>query len=641
MFRLSFRFYLFVALSALAAVPVGLLGTYHAYRLRQTSDAAVDQQLRYASVQLSRELGDMLGSIVRSVQTTSRLVEARRSLGQPELEPIVEDQLARWRELISVMVCDLSGTVIAGAPPRKSDGTPFAGSDYSDRGYYREVMRTHEGVISDIIASKLTGLPAIVVAEPVRNPSGRMIAYSAASFEFKRFNEPADRLRRSLRDAVVAVYDDRGHLLLHTGESDPQRRRAALRLPLLAPTHAEVEVRAAQDLDGNDVLAAASSMQRNGLHWNILVFRRVSSIRDEANRSARSTLLFSAVASLIALLVAGLLATFLARPVQLLVHRAVVLGRGDFSTETGKLPRFMPREVWHLVRAFELMVAQLRELLLSLSETQAQMGVAFDELASVSAEQRESVKSQNFALEALEKSAFEIRIRGSAAAARAQEVLGASNHADGLGRQGQQALEVSFKALEDLRQQSVNAQTSLGELLERTDELEAITSTVKDLAERSNVVALNAAIQASKADARGKVFGIVSSEMRLLANESAKETENIRAVLRELSVTIRARVNFGRESSQRTDNSLAHLQTSSERTRELTDLLAETTAAARGIASEVQQQANVIAEVSVALETLRTSMQNTEASSRRAHETALTLKDSSEGLEKLVRRFRL
>jgi len=206
---------------------------------------------------------------------------------------------------------------------------------------------------------------------------------------------------------------------------------------------------------------------------------------------------------------------------------------------------------------------------------------------------------------------LEIRQTSALAATKAKTVAVVTGKAERIAETGQRSLEASIIGLEEIRRQTETIVTTIVDLAERTLRVGEIIETVKDLADQSNVLALNAAIDAAKAGEFGKGFGVVAREIRTLADQSIKATGRIREILLQIQGAIRTAVTITEEGQRRMEASVQEIGTSGENLREMTGIVNESSQAARQIASIVDQQDSGITQISQAIASLSAGMEET------------------------------
>jgi methyl-accepting chemotaxis protein len=135
-----------------------------------------------------------------------------------------------------------------------------------------------------------------------------------------------------------------------------------------------------------------------------------------------------------------------------------------------------------------------------------------------------------------------------------------------------------------------------------------ITLAVKDLASQSNVLSINAAIEAARSGEHGSGFAVVAQEFRKLTDQSLRETVRIGNILEQVRGAVRELVTMSEQGSKQVEGGLEMVKASGESLRELSGIIQENAAAARMIASAVAQQDTGISQVFTAITQLAKGM---------------------------------
>ena len=165
-------------------------------------------------------------------------------------------------------------------------------------------------------------------------------------------------------------------------------------------------------------------------------------------------------------------------------------------------------------------------------------------LSASSDRQNENLSRQAASLLETQVTAEEIRQTSKVAAEKAALVLEMTKHADEIGRSGETAVEQSAGAMTEIRTVAGEIVDKMRELSERARQLGGITDAVKGIADQSNMLAVNAAIEAVRSGEHGKAFGVVAREIRSLADQSIQSTNQARQILQEVDNSVRAAVSI-------------------------------------------------------------------------------------------------
>ncbi|MBN8231801.1 chemotaxis protein [Corallococcus macrosporus] len=246
------------------------------------------------------------------------------------------------------------------------------------------------------------------------------------------------------------------------------------------------------------------------------------------------------------------------------------------------------------------------------------MGQGADELAAVvqqlhtsSEEQTVGISRQAAALRELEQTVEEIRQGSHLTADKARLLAASAESAEAVGRQGGEALERTLTDLAAIRTEVSDMAARILALDERTREVSSIVDDVKTLADQSNMLAINAAIEAVRNGDSGKGFGVVAKEMRRLADQSIRATERIRDVLDGVSMSMREAAQMSEQGQGRVQVSLDAVRNSGAQLQKLAGIIGDTSGSVRQITQAVAQQDSGTHQIAQAIQELSGQMQRT------------------------------
>lgn len=465
----------------------------------------------------------------------------------------------------------------------------------------------------------------------------------APSVEFQDA-DTAKELLASLSSAPGAVYAEaRGPDGARLAAWNPERVPAELLAPAAEPVLLQ---------RGGVQHVAVQVELRSGEHGALALGFSL----EELGQAQRANLVF---ALLLALAVFALgsgaafgLGTVLVRPLRRLAAVARQIAEGDLgAAERGlggpaalraiaEAPGTAHDEVQQLAGAFARMLVTVREVNSALRASAERLSASVGELMSSTGEQKQIVDQQAQALERTVSMAEEFKQASERAAAQADAALQVAARAFELGRSGEASLERTVAGLGEIRGRVEEIAGKIGELGHGTRRIAAIAQTVKDLADQSTVVALNAAIEAAHAGERGRAFAVVARELRKLADESGAGAKSVQAVLSEFTRAMLAAVSITEDGSHRIQDGLGEVSSSGQRLRELTGIVADNAGAMREIAKAVEGQNEAIAHLSDSARSLSTMMQDTVRRIELTNRTAAVVQEVSQVVSEVSRRYR-
>jgi len=282
----------------------------------------------------------------------------------------------------------------------------------------------------------------------------------------------------------------------------------------------------------------------------------------------------------------------------------------------------------------------LREKALAIASSARTVDEVAHELSALVTRHRQVVVTQAGALRQSQQTAQEIKGTSDLASERARSVLSSSEQAEQVGKSSRDAVRSNLEQIGLLHAHASEMAGQMTQLKERAQQIGRITLTVKDLADQSNMVALNAAIEATRAGENGKVFATVAQQIRRLADGSNAAIEQVREVLHDVETAVHQAVNLSKSGLSRAASSIKLAAEHGENLQRLTDIVVSNASSARQISAAVTQQAAGISQIFAALTSLEATMSQsadamvaTETASARAERAALEVGGVMAGYE--------
>jgi methyl-accepting chemotaxis protein len=349
--------------------------------------------------------------------------------------------------------------------------------------------------------------------------------------------------------------------------------------------------------------------------------------------------LVGVAASAVAWLLAWLAARPMVRPLEQLAESAGAIARGDLTRPIGHLQG--QGEIGALAGSFEAMLAGLQATLAELRDATGKLDhEAADILTSVTRQAATSAE-QAAAINQTSTTASEIAQTAKQATEHADSVIQMTQRSEELSQEGLHVVEEAVASSAALGEQVKRIAATMADLSERTLQVGEIISTVKDLAEQSNLLALNASIEASKAGEHGRGFAVVALEMRNLAEQSKAAAGQVRAILSEIQKGAREASTATDEGAKRAVRTVTLSRSAGEAIEGLALVIRESALAARQIANNTRQQTIGVEQMVAAISELSTTINESADGSHRIEQGATTLTRVSRRLGEAVRRYRI
>jgi methyl-accepting chemotaxis protein len=255
-----------------------------------------------------------------------------------------------------------------------------------------------------------------------------------------------------------------------------------------------------------------------------------------------------------------------------------------------------------------------------------------DELASVTAaissaiaEQTGGIDEQSKAITETTATVREVSQTSQQAAEKAQTIVGLSDRAVEVYQEGVEAFNNSTAEINRLDEQVELSAESIVQLATFTQQIGVIVNEVRNLAERSNILALNASIEAARSGESGRGFGVVASEVKQLADKSKRAAAKIQDIISEIQGATNTSVMVAEEASKRVVSATAMIAVLREKIAELAEHLETARQAAKMISSSANQQSIGMEQITVAMTNITEVTDEYIAGNRRTEEAARRL----------------
>ncbi|HSP80977.1 MAG TPA: methyl-accepting chemotaxis protein, partial [Myxococcaceae bacterium] len=296
-------------------------------------------------------------------------------------------------------------------------------------------------------------------------------------------------------------------------------------------------------------------------------------------------------------------------------------------------------EMGDLASGMNRVLERLRQLPRMLQGSASRLLSASIHLSMANESQQQSLSRQAAALQEAQVTSAEIKQTSEMASERAEMVLRVAERAEQLGQNGEAAIEQTLAGMASIREVVEEIQRKLARLERSATQIGSITQTVKSLADRSNMLAVNAAIEAVRSGEHGKGFAVLAREVRALANQSIAATGRIGEVLDEVSLAVQDATSMGDQGAQQISNGLDRLRVSGESLRELSRIAQENMAAVKQIAAAVTQQNTGLSQIFTAIGDLAENMDETLGRLEATQEAAVTLQTVSNEVTEMAEEF--
>lgn len=553
-------------------------------QLSQQTSSDVRNQMRSIALSTSRNISDWITVRSEMMLANENLIANQDNVDRELL------LTKRAGQFLSVYAGFDNGDIAYGD---KSENWP-QGYDPSARTWYQDAINQN----------------GLILTEPYRDFDGSMVVSMAKSFQGKRrgvlaadltINEIIDRVLnvKLENNGFAFLVDGKNNIVAYRDESLSQKPLSALDNELTPALIKQIELQQSVHtflLDSNSREQLLYATPIAGTDWTLALVEDKTSAYSAIGRQIRFIIIASLALIVVIAILASLIVNNLLRPLTRLNQSVAQLaqGHGDLTQrikiermdEIGELADNMNQFLGHLQRMIKAIVNQSNTL---------------GEFAEISAQQTE-ISSEKLAeqqndINQIATAIHEMSATSSEVASHAEMTASATQASTASCEEGQDIIGKNRQAITALANQLQDAARLIQELESNAQGINHILSTIQGIAEQTNLLALNAAIEAARAGEQGRGFAVVADEVRVLSQRTHVSTEEIRRMIDTLQEKTRQVVDSMQASTDLAGQSVGFAEDASDSLRQITSSITEISDMAIHIASAAEEQRAVSEDI--------------------------------------------
>ncbi|SET41318.1 MULTISPECIES: HAMP domain-containing methyl-accepting chemotaxis protein [Marinobacter] len=360
----------------------------------------------------------------------------------------------------------------------------------------------------------------------------------------------------------------------------------------------------------------------------------------EDERETASMVIIAVV--LVIVILGALIAWILTRSITRPIHQAVALATrvadGDLQ-ETVTSDR--GDELGQLLSALGTMVTSLRELVRHINASATNIASSAEELSTVTAETSQGVTQQRDQTDQVATAMNEMVATVNDVARSAEDAFSAANTANEKAAAGESAVEETLSYVSELNTQVEQVAERLRGLQKDSENIGTVLDVIKSVAEQTNLLALNAAIEAARAGEQGRGFAVVADEVRSLAQRTQSSASEIETLISNLVNSTEDSVTTMERGTTLAGQTLDSARTTGETIREIAAAVGNISQYNSQIATAAEQQTSVAEDINQNVTQIRDVSDQSATAAEQISSSSNELARLGEDLSSQVARFRL
>jgi methyl-accepting chemotaxis protein len=369
-------------------------------------------------------------------------------------------------------------------------------------------------------------------------------------------------------------------------------------------------------------------------------FSEAAAVRAEEHEHTAISLLWGiGLAGLVlGALVSWMVSRNIVRRLSEVAQGLAVIAEGDLTQSIDQDGR---DEIANMKQSAQLMRSRLLEMISGINATTDQLSAAAEEMSAVTSQTSTGIQRQQSETAQVATAMHEMTATVQEISKNIAGTAHAAEEADRETTEGRNVVRETVEANQQLATQIEKATQVIHELEKDSESIGAVLDVIKGVAEQTNLLALNAAIEAARAGEQGRGFAVVADEVRTLASRTQQSTEEINIIIDKLQVGSREAVKVMTASCEQTRSVVEQATKAGDSLNTIADRVTRISDMSAQIASAAEEQSAVSEEINRNVVRINDMADETAAGAEQTAQASHDLADMASGLQRMVGQFRV
>ncbi len=358
----------------------------------------------------------------------------------------------------------------------------------------------------------------------------------------------------------------------------------------------------------------------------------------KTDKSIITTLILSIVAIVIGIIASYILTVVITKPIHEAVKAANLLADGDLTVNIKSTSK---DETGMLLEAIQNTATKLKQMIGTIHSASDELASASEELAVVTEQTSEGIRQQESETEMVATAMNEMTATVHDVANNASKAAEAANDADREAIAGSQVVDQTIMSINSLSESVNHSSEKLNEVQQDVINISSILDVIRGIADQTNLLALNAAIEAARAGEQGRGFAVVADEVRSLAARTQGSTSEIQTIIEQLQSGTQSTVEVMNQGKDLADSCVAQAGKANEALATITHAITVINDMNMQIASASEEQSSVAETINQNVVNVKRIAEENAVASNQTRSSSTEIARLAEQLNEMVSQFKV